>query len=68
LKNSLDEEKGIPVKILGQEGNVDFSFWDKTTTIGGLSETFKNVLKDFTTFIIFLGWFAWLISAIRRFW
>ncbi|GAI20073.1 unnamed protein product [marine sediment metagenome] len=68
VRSSLDEEKAIPIKILGQEGDVSFSFWDKTTTIGGISEPFKNILKDFTSFIIFLGWFAWLISIIQRFW
>jgi len=67
IKDSLDEEKEIPVKILGQEGDVDFSFWDKTTTIGGVGETFKNILFDFTTLIVFFGWLVWLISFIKRF-
>lgn len=67
VRNSLDQEKNIPVKILGQQGDVSFGFWDKTTTIGGISETFKDIVKDFTTFIVFLGWFLWLISFLQRF-
>lgn len=64
---SVDEEKVIPIKILGQESNVSFDFWDQETEIGGVSETFKNVLFDFTTLIIVLGFFVWLISLIKRF-
>lgn len=64
---SFDEEKSIPIKILGQESEVSFEFWDQETEIGGIGETFKNVLFDFTTFIILMGFFVWLISLIRRF-
>lgn len=67
IEESIDEEKGIPIKILGQEGNVDFTFWDKTTTIGGVEETFKNIWFDFTTLVVILGFFIWIISWIRRF-
>lgn len=67
IKTSLSEEKAIPIKILGNEATVDMSFWDFTTIIGGESETFKNVLKDFTSIIILFCWFVWLISFIKRF-
>lgn len=67
IRDSLDEEKGIPITILEQESSVDFSFWEKTTTIGGESETLGNVIKDFTSMIILIGWFVWLISFIKRF-
>lgn len=66
IKISLSEEKSIPIKILGQEANVNFTFWEKTATIGGESETFKNVVKDFTSAIIIFCWFIWIISFIKR--
>jgi len=66
IKNELASSKEIPIKIFGVEGNVDFSFWDKTVVIGGLSETFGNILIDFTSFIILLSFFVWLMSFIRR--
>lgn len=66
LKTSLDTEKSIPVKVLGVESNVNFSFWDQTTTIGGTSETFKNILFDFTTAIIIIAFLFWIISFIKR--
>jgi len=67
IETSLDEEKGIPITILGNESEVSFAFWDKTTTIGGEEETFKNIWFDFTSVIVILGWFVWLISLIKRF-
>lgn len=67
IEESIDEEKGIPIKVLGQESNVSFEFWDEETTIGGVAETFKNILFDFTTLIVLLGFFVWIISLIRRF-
>lgn len=67
IGESIDEEKSIPITILGQESNVSFTFWNSTTSIGGEEETLKNVVFDFTSMIIFMGWFVWLISLIRRF-
>lgn len=67
ISASTTEEKAIPITILGQESAIDFQFWNSTTSIGGVEETFKNVLIDFSSMIIFLGWFVWLISLIRRF-
>lgn len=66
IKTELETEKSIPIKIFGIESNVDFSFWDKNVVIGGLSETLGNILLDFTSFIIILAFFVWLISFIRR--
>lgn len=57
----------IPIEILGSTSTISFTFWDSTTTIGGDEETFKNILYDFTTFAILMGWFVWLISLIKRF-
>jgi hypothetical protein len=67
ISESLDQEKSIPIKILGHESNINFTFWNSTTTIGDQVETFKNVWFDSTTMIILIGWFMWLISWIRRF-
>ncbi|GAI18170.1 unnamed protein product, partial [marine sediment metagenome] len=36
VRNSLDEEKEIPITILGEESNVSFAFWSEATTIGGV--------------------------------
>jgi len=67
ISDSIDEEKPIPIKILGQEANVSFEFWEEETTIGGVGETFKNVLFDFTTIVVLVGFFVWLVSLIKRF-
>lgn len=66
LKTSLDTEKNIPIKVLGVEGDVNFSFWEQTTTIGGTPETFKNILYDFTTAIVIIAFIFWIISFIKR--
>ena len=67
IAEDLETPRAIPIEILGTTSTVSFVFWDATTTIGGAEETLKNVLIDFTTFIILLGWFAWFISLIKRF-
>lgn len=64
---SFDEEKPVPIRVLGVETDVNFSFWNTTTTIGGQGETFKNVLFDFSTMAILIVWFVWLMSWIKRF-
>lgn len=66
IKTSLATKKEIPVKILGTERNVSFVFWEKTTPIGGVSETFKNILFDFTTILIIIAFAVWIISFIKR--
>ena len=68
VKESLEIEKSIPFKILGQEANVDFSFWNNQGEVGGMTESFSNLLKDFSTLIIIIGFFTWLLYFIRRFW
>lgn len=67
VSNGLEDTKTIPISILGTTSTVNFMFWNSTTTIGGEEETFKNILFDFSTFIILMGWFVWLISLIKRF-
>lgn len=67
ISESFDETTTIPIEILGATSSVSFTFWNATTTIGGEEETLKNVLFDFTTALVVIGWFAWLISLIKRF-
>jgi hypothetical protein len=66
IRKSLDTPKDIPIKILGIENKVDFSFWEKETKIGGMTEKLKNVLFDFSTILILIVFLVWLISFIRR--
>lgn len=66
IKKSFETEKEIPIKILGVESNVDFSFWDQNTTIGGVSETLKNVLFDASTGFVIIAFAFWIISFIKR--
>lgn len=66
IKTGFDTEKSIPVKILGEEGDVDFTFWSASTTIGGTAENLGNIVKDFSTFIIILAFSMWLIGFIKR--
>lgn len=67
IKTSFSTENNVPVKVLGKSGNVSFKFWSASSTIGGVPETFANILKDLSTFIIILLFVVWLISLIRRF-
>ncbi len=67
IAEDLEATTTIPIEILGATSTVSFVFWEATTTIGGAEETLENVLMDFTTFIVLLGWFAWFISLIKRF-
>ena len=67
ITTDLEATTTIPIKILGATSTVSFTFWDATTTIGGQEESFKNILFDFTTFLVLMGWFVWFISLIKRF-
>lgn len=67
ITEDLQATTTIPITVLGATSTIDFSFWDATTTIGGNEETFKNILFDFTTFLVLMGWFVWLVSLIKRF-
>ena len=66
IKTSVATEKSIPIKILGTESNVSFAFWEKTASIGGTTESFKNILFDFTTLLIIIAFAVWVISFIKR--
>lgn len=66
IKTSLATPKDIPVEIFGNSGNLNFGFLEATGTIGGTSETIKNILYDFTTALIVIGFLFWIISFIKR--
>lgn len=66
IKTSLDTPKDIPVEIFGNPGNLNFDFLEATETIGGTPETIKNILFDFTTALIVIGFLFWIISFIKR--
>jgi len=67
IRNSLNEEKAIPITIFGHEANIDFSFWNKLGSVGGLSETFSNIPKDFSRLIMIIGFLTWLLYFVRHF-
>jgi hypothetical protein len=66
IKTGLETDKNIPVEMFGHSGNVNFDFLNATGTIGGTSETFKNILYDFTSALIIFGFVLWLVSFIKR--
>lgn len=66
IKTSLDTPKDIPVEVFGNSGNLNFDFLEATGTIGGTSETIKNILFDFSTALIVIGFLFWIISFIKR--
>ncbi len=67
VKNGIDENKGISFKVFGVEGTVDFSFWEKTVSVGGVIQSFSTIFKGFITLIILIGFVGgWLIPFIQR--
>lgn len=66
IKTGLDTNRDIPIKIFGQEGNVDFDILNAEGSIGGQPETLKNIFYDITTALVIFGFLLWLISFIRR--
>jgi hypothetical protein len=66
IKTGLDTNRDIPIKIFGQEGNVDFDILNAEGSIGGQTETLKNIFYDITTALVIFGFLLWLISFIRR--
>jgi hypothetical protein len=66
IKTGLDTPKDIPVEIFGHSGDVNFDFLNATSTIGGTSETMKNILYDCNTALIIFAFVLWIISFIKR--
>ena len=66
IKTGLETDKDIPVELFGHSGDVNFDFLNATSTIGGTSETMKNILFDCTTALIIFAFVLWIISFIKR--
>jgi len=66
IKEGISATSTISFKILNQNGNVDLTFWEKTSNVGGIVQTFSHIVKNLATFIILLVFLMWLISFGRR--
>jgi len=66
LKSGIDENQEINFSILGQAGQVDFGFWNSTTTLAGGVQTFLDIFKTFFKFLLVILLGLWFISLIKR--
>jgi len=66
IKNNINASPTLAFSILGKSGNVDFSFWNNTATIGGSVQSFAEILNVFFTFILVLTFTFWAISYVRK--
>lgn len=67
VEEGIDDTASISIKILGHESNLNFNFWNATTTIGGITESLRNIIVDMTTAVILLTFLVWVVSFLRRF-
>lgn len=66
MKDNINEEQAINFSILGQAGTINLSFWNTTTTLAGVSQSFLDIFKTFFKFIIILGFGWWCFSFLKR--
>jgi hypothetical protein len=66
LKDSIDEDQGIDFSILGNSGTVNLEFWNSTTTVAGVGQSFLTIFKTFTRFLLILIFGLWCFSFIKR--
>lgn len=66
LKDNVSENQNLNFSILGQAGIVDFSLWNTTTTIAGVSNTLSGIFKLFFSFIIIMVFVFWIFSFLRK--
>jgi hypothetical protein len=66
IRTNTNTTSDISFAVLGQAGIVNFTFWDATTTIGGYTQKFSEILKTFLTFIVIMVFLVWLLSYIGR--
>ena len=66
LKDNIDDEQEISFSILGQAGVVNFDFFNTTTTIAGISQSFLSIFKKAFSVIIFLVFGIWCFSFLKR--
>lgn len=65
IKDNINENE-TTFKILGQEGTINFAFWNATTTLANSTQSFVDIFKKITTFIIILLFGFWLLTFLRR--
>lgn len=68
IRESSTEEKGIKIKILGNEGYVNFDFWKSTGEVGSTTESIGSMVRDFSSLVLILGFLTWLLYFVRSFW
>ncbi len=57
----------IVISVLDQPGTISTDFWDQeTSSIGGVPQTFLNIVKTFFRFLVILIFALWCISFIKR--
>ena len=66
LKDNINESQEITFSILGQSGTLNLSFWNTTTTLAGVNQSFLNIFKTFFKFLIVLVFVLWCFSFIKR--
>ena len=66
VKDNINEEQNIEIKVFNQSGTISMAFWNTTTTLAGSSQSFLDIFKKFTGFIIILGFIIWCLSFFRR--
>lgn len=67
IKNDIVDDNEITISIMGNEGSLDFSFWDKTVSVAGAVQSYKNIFYGFTNILLAVVFFVWLIAFLRRF-
>lgn len=66
VNEGINTTSTIQFKILGNTGNVDFSFWNTTSTIAGTIQQIGGIFNKFLTLIVLLIFIFWSINFIKR--
>jgi hypothetical protein len=66
IKNGVNSTSTISFKVFGQSGDLDLSFWEKTASVGGITQTFSHIIKNLAIFSVLLVFLGWAISFGRR--
>lgn len=66
LKDNINENQAINFSVLGKAGVVSLGFWNSTTTLAGVSQSFLDIFKMFFRVIIILIFGLWCFSFVKR--
>lgn len=66
LRQNINEDQPVNFKVLNEAGTLDFTFWNTTTTLAGVSQTFLGIFKKFSIFLILLVFMVWAFSFLKR--